>query len=58
MFDGGKIFFEDSHGLIENVVVFLRIVDDFEEGLHDVGDLIVLIITERHFGLLNNLFDS
>lgn len=57
MFDGGKIFFEDSHGLVENVVIFLGIVDDFEECLHDVGDLIVLIIIELalFFEILNRL---
>ena len=55
MFDGGEIFFEDSHGLVEDVVVFLGIVDDFEEGFHDVGDLVVLIIIE--FALLFEILD-
>ena len=53
--DSGKIFLQDSHGLVEDIVIFLRIVDDFEERFHHSGDLIVLIFSK--FALFPEIFD-
>jgi hypothetical protein len=47
---GGQIFFEDAHGLIERIVVFLGIIDDLEQGLDDPRHLVELLL--RQFPLL------
>lgn len=50
MLDTGEVLLEDAHRLVERVVVLLRVVDDFEEGLDDPRDLVELFFCE--FALL------
>lgn len=50
MLDGGEIFFEDAHGLIEGIVIFLGIIDDLEQRLDDPGHLVELLLGQ--FALL------
>ena len=44
MLDCREIFFENTHGFIESIVVFLRVVDDFKQCFHHTAHLIVLVL--------------
>ena len=44
MFNRGEIFFKDAHCFIQSIVIFLRIIDDFEQWFHDTANLIVLFL--------------
>lgn len=46
MFDGSEILLENPHGFVESIVVFLGIVDDFEERFDDPGDFVELLLVE------------
>lgn len=55
MLDGSEILFENAHGFIERIVVFLGIIDDFEEGFDDARHLIELLL--RQLPLLVEVLD-
>jgi hypothetical protein len=46
MLAGSEILFENAHGFIERIVVFLGIIDDFEEGFDDARYLIELFLCQ------------
>jgi hypothetical protein len=56
MLDGGQVLLEDTHGLIQRVVILLGVVDDLEERFDDPRDLVELLLGQ--FALLVKVLDG